>query len=278
MEVTHDKTPSHRRASRTDARKLTEKVSDENDGNREEGSRLPEWQTGHAVCNDRHAARGKPALEGRMCHACRGTRLVTDPTGTVHARGSEMKISGLLHRITGCVNPRDGVLRCDSRAYCLHVAIGLQHSTLTFQSAFNSMKTPSVLFICTGNICRSPTAHVLLMHKARAAGFDVEVDSAAISNEECGNPPDPRSVAEARRRGIEMHAHCARQVRKSDFDRFELIIGMTAQHCAALRCAGSRPPARPARSICSPNTPTASRATCPIRGTAGRRILSRSST
>lgn len=45
--------------------------------------------------------RGKPALEGRMCHACRGTRLVTDPTGTVHARGSEMKISGLLHRGMG---------------------------------------------------------------------------------------------------------------------------------------------------------------------------------
>jgi len=97
------------------------------------------------------------------------------------------------------------------------------------------MKTPSVLFICTGNICRSPTAHTLLVHKARAAGFDIEVDSAAISDEERGNPPDPRSVAEARRRGIEMHPHCARQVRKSDFDRFDLIIGMTAQHCAALR-------------------------------------------
>ncbi|REV35411.1 low molecular weight phosphotyrosine protein phosphatase, partial [Mycobacterium tuberculosis] len=45
----------------------------------------------------------------------------------------------------------------------------------------------------------------------------------------------PRSVAEARRRGIEMHAHAARQVRKSDFERFDLIIGMTAGHCTALR-------------------------------------------
>lgn len=97
------------------------------------------------------------------------------------------------------------------------------------------MKTPSVLFICTGNICRSPTAHTLLMHKARAAGFDIKVDSAAISDEESGNPPDPRSVAEAKRRGIEMHAHVARQVKKSDFERFDLIIGMTARHCAALR-------------------------------------------
>gem|GEM_PF-6718009 len=97
MKVTHDKAPSHRRASRTDARKLTEKVSDENDGDREEGSRLPRRQMVHAVCTPARSA-GEPALEGRMCHARRGTRLVTDPTGTVHARGSEMKISGLLHR------------------------------------------------------------------------------------------------------------------------------------------------------------------------------------
>ena len=97
------------------------------------------------------------------------------------------------------------------------------------------MNRPAVLFVCTGNICRSPTAHVLLQHKARAAGFDVEVDSAGISDEERGNPPDRRSVAEARRRGIEMHAHAARQVRASDFERFDLIVGMTAQHCAALR-------------------------------------------
>ncbi|RQO55454.1 protein-tyrosine-phosphatase [Variovorax sp. KBW07] len=97
------------------------------------------------------------------------------------------------------------------------------------------MKKPAVLFVCTGNICRSPTAHLLLMHKARAAGFEVDVDSAAISDEERGNPPDPRSVAEARRRGIEMHAHRARQVRSADFERFDLIVGMTRQHCAALR-------------------------------------------
>ena len=101
MKVTHDKAPSHRRASRTDARKLTEIVSDEERRESGGGSRSPSRQAGHAVCNDRHAARERPALEGRMCHACRGTRLVTDPTGTVHARGSEMKISGLLHRITG---------------------------------------------------------------------------------------------------------------------------------------------------------------------------------
>ena len=97
------------------------------------------------------------------------------------------------------------------------------------------MTQASVLFICTGNICRSPTAHALLAHKARAAQLALEVDSAAISDEELGNPPDPRSVAEARRRGIEMPAHRARQVRASDFERFDTIVGMTGQHCAALR-------------------------------------------
>ncbi|QSI32623.1 low molecular weight phosphotyrosine protein phosphatase [Variovorax sp. RKNM96] len=97
------------------------------------------------------------------------------------------------------------------------------------------MKEIAVLFICTGNICRSPTAHALLLHKARLAGVSVDVDSAAISDEERGNPPDPRSIAEARRRGIEMPAHCARQVRAGDFEHFDWIVGMTAQHCAALR-------------------------------------------
>jgi len=94
---------------------------------------------------------------------------------------------------------------------------------------------PSVLFICTGNICRSPTAHALLVHKAHLAGLEVAVDSAAVSDEERGNPFDRRAAAELRRRGVALHTHCARQVRREDFERFDWIVGMTRAHCAALR-------------------------------------------
>ena len=104
---------------------------------------------------------------------------------------------------------------------------------------------PRILFVCTGNICRSPTAHALLVHRAGALGWPVEVDSAAISDEERGNPFDRRAAAELRRRGVPMHAHAARQVRREDFARFDWIVGMTQSHCASLRrLAPAEHPAR----------------------------------
>ncbi|WP_225781427.1 low molecular weight protein-tyrosine-phosphatase [Xenophilus sp. Marseille-Q4582] len=93
---------------------------------------------------------------------------------------------------------------------------------------------PRVLFICTGNICRSPTAHALLVHRAAEAGLAVQVDSAAISDEERGNPFDTRAAAELRRRGVPLHAHCARQVTRADFGQFDWVLGMTRAHEAAL--------------------------------------------
>lgn len=98
-----------------------------------------------------------------------------------------------------------------------------------------NLKTlPSVLFVCTGNICRSPTAHALLLHKAAAQGLSVDVDSAAVSSEELGHPPDRRAVAELTRRGVAMPPHRARRVTAADFDHFDLVLGMTADHLRAL--------------------------------------------
>lgn len=99
----------------------------------------------------------------------------------------------------------------------------------------NPKTLPSVLFVCTGNICRSPTAHALLLHKAAERGFTVDVDSAAVSGEELGNPPDRRAVAELRRRGVSMPPHRARLVTAGDFDHFDRVLGMTADHVSALK-------------------------------------------
>ena len=94
---------------------------------------------------------------------------------------------------------------------------------------------PSVLFVCTGNICRSPTAHALMLHKAAVRNLRVTVDSAAVSGEELGNPPDRRALAELRRRGVGMPPHRARRVQPADFHRFDLVLGMTTAHVDALR-------------------------------------------
>lgn len=94
---------------------------------------------------------------------------------------------------------------------------------------------PAVLFVCTGNICRSPTAQALLLHKAAALGVKVHADSAAVTEEEIGNPPDRRALQELRRRGVPMPAHRARLVQPGDFRRFDLVLGMTASHARALQ-------------------------------------------
>jgi protein-tyrosine phosphatase len=92
-----------------------------------------------------------------------------------------------------------------------------------------------VLFVCTGNICRSPTAEAIMRARAEATGLAVEIDSCGISDEERGNPTDPRAVAEAARRGIALPARRARQLLLADFDRPGRVIGMTRGHVRALQ-------------------------------------------
>jgi protein-tyrosine phosphatase len=85
-----------------------------------------------------------------------------------------------------------------------------------------------VLFVCLGNICRSPTAEAVVRELARrqAAGLDLEVDSAGTHGYHAGDAPDERAIAAARRRGVEMSGLRARVVEKSDFERFDLVLAM----------------------------------------------------
>lgn len=94
-----------------------------------------------------------------------------------------------------------------------------------------------VLFVCLGNICRSPTAEAVFRSvlELEGAGLDVEVDSAGTHGYHIGEPPDPRTQAAARRRGIEMASLRARQVHASDFEEFDLILAMDHENLAELR-------------------------------------------
>jgi protein-tyrosine phosphatase len=79
-----------------------------------------------------------------------------------------------------------------------------------------------------GNICRSPTAEGVFRRLAaeRAPGVEIEVDSAGTHDYHVGDPPDPRSIAAAARRGVDLRQLRARSVRDEDFERFDLIIAM----------------------------------------------------
>ena len=93
-----------------------------------------------------------------------------------------------------------------------------------------------VLFVCLGNICRSPTAEAVLrkLAAAEAPELDIQVDSAGTSNYHPGAAPDSRSQAAARRRGYDLSSLRARQVRAGDFHDFELILAMDHDNLADL--------------------------------------------
>lgn len=94
-----------------------------------------------------------------------------------------------------------------------------------------------VLFVCTGNICRSPTAEGVFRHLVRAEGLQdrLAADSAGTHGYHVGEPPDPRSVAAARRRGYDLQDLRARQLAPGDFARFDLLLAMDRGHLAIMR-------------------------------------------
>jgi protein-tyrosine phosphatase len=89
-----------------------------------------------------------------------------------------------------------------------------------------------VLMVCTGNICRSPTAEGVLRRKLVDAGLAgrVEVQSAGTVDYHAGSPPDHRAQQSAQRRGYDLSRQRARQLRPEDFERFDLLVAMDQDH------------------------------------------------
>ncbi len=85
-----------------------------------------------------------------------------------------------------------------------------------------------VLFVCMGNICRSPTAHGVFEALVEAHGLAsrIEVDSAGTHGYHVGTPPDPRAQATARARGVDLSGQRARRFESRDFLEFDYVIGM----------------------------------------------------
>lgn len=93
----------------------------------------------------------------------------------------------------------------------------------------------SVLFVCTGNICRSPTAEGVFREYVRRLGHDdVHYDSAGTHGYHVGEAPDHRSVEMAQRYGIDMAGLFARQIKQSDFEEFDFLIAMDKGHERAM--------------------------------------------
>jgi protein-tyrosine phosphatase len=93
-----------------------------------------------------------------------------------------------------------------------------------------------VLFVCLGNICRSPTAEGLRKLAAQEAPrLDLEIDSAGTAGYHVGAAPDPRSQRAALRRGIDISGLRARQVSRDDFARYDLILAMDRSNLAELK-------------------------------------------
>ena len=94
-----------------------------------------------------------------------------------------------------------------------------------------------VLFVCLGNICRSPTAHGVFEHwvHQRQLSRAIEVDSCGTGGWHVGEPPDKRATAEALNRGYDLSTLRARQFSPADFQQFDYILGMDRQNLADLR-------------------------------------------
>jgi protein-tyrosine phosphatase len=107
--------------------------------------------------------------------------------------------------------------------------------------------TTRILFVCLGNICRSPTAEGVTRHMAEGQGIALTLDSAGTSGWHVGEPPYDAMQAAARTRGYDLSRQRARQFDRADFDTFDLILAMDASNrreVEAMRPPGNDTPVR----------------------------------
>jgi protein-tyrosine phosphatase len=97
-----------------------------------------------------------------------------------------------------------------------------------------SGERPAILFVCLGNICRSPLAEGAFRDAAERAGLEVAIDSAGTGHWHAGNPPDPRAQAAALNAGVDISGLRARQVETADYTRFTYIFVMDQDNLAAI--------------------------------------------
>ena len=99
---------------------------------------------------------------------------------------------------------------------------------------------PAILFVCLGNICRSPLAEAAFRAEAARLGLDCMIESAGIGDWHAGHPPDRRAQAVAKAHGIDIGHYRARQATQADFRRFTHIVALDRHNLAALEAL--RPP------------------------------------
>ena len=99
---------------------------------------------------------------------------------------------------------------------------------------------PAVLFVCLGNICRSPMAEGAFRKAATEAGLECEVDSVGTAGYHIGSAPDPRAIATARAHGADISVLQGRQLAPSDFDRFTHILALDTANLAGIRAKAPR--------------------------------------
>jgi protein-tyrosine phosphatase len=107
----------------------------------------------------------------------------------------------------------------------------------------NKMKQKvSVLFVCMGNICRSPTAEAVFRHYVESAGLSesILIDSAGTHDYHIGHAPDSRSQRAAEQRGYDMSSLRGRQVERADFERFDYVLAMDKANLAIVQYLAPR--------------------------------------